>query len=57
MILSEYSLSGTQEQLLNMYNYSCNNGKFGNIFLIDLNTSQDNTYRKNFNEILDINNF
>ena len=57
MILSEYSLSGTQEQLINMYNHCCNTGKFGNVFLIDLNTTQDRTYRKNFDEILDINNF
>lgn len=57
MILSEYSLGGTKENLLNMYNYCCNSGEFGNAFLIDLNTTQNKTYRKNFKEYLNIKDF
>ena len=52
MILSEYSLSGTKEQLLNLYNYCCNSGKFGDFMLIDLQNSQDKTYRRNFKDFL-----
>lgn len=57
MILSEYSLSATKEQLTNMYEYSCNSGTFGSFMLIDLQNTQDKTYRKNFNEFLSIDDF
>ena len=60
MILSEYSLQASKEQLTNMYNYACNSkefGEFGNYFLIDLKNSQDKTYRKNFTEFLNITDF
>ena len=53
MILSEYSLGATKEQLFNMYNYVCNNNNFGHFFLIDLDASQDRTYRQNFDKIMD----
>lgn len=52
MILSEYSLTATKHQLQSMYNYVCNSGVFGNAFVIDLDASQDKTYRKNFLEFL-----
>lgn len=52
MMLSEYSLGATKEQLMAMYNYCCNNGDFGNSLLIDLNAAQSKTYRKNFKEYL-----
>jgi hypothetical protein len=53
MILSEYNLTSTKEQLLKMYNYCCN-GDFGNVFTIDLQSSQEKgmTYRRNFLEFL-----
>lgn len=57
MILAEYNLGATKEQLLNLYKYCCVNGEFGDVFLIDLNTTQNKTYRKNFKEYLDINKF
>jgi hypothetical protein len=60
MILSEYSLQASKEQLTKMYNYCCNSGEFGNFgqfFLTDLKNSQDKTYRKNFNEFLNITDF
>ena len=60
MILSEYSLSATKEQLTKMYEYCCNSGNvenFGHFFLIDLKNTQDKTYRKNFNEFLSIDDF
>jgi hypothetical protein len=57
MILSEYSLSATKEQLTNMYEYSCNSGTFGSFMLIDLVADQNKTYRKNFTEYLSIDDF
>ena len=57
MILFEYSLQASKNQLTKMYNYSCNSGEFGNYFLIDLKNSQDKTYRKNFTEFLNITDF
>jgi len=57
MILSEYSLLASKDQLTKMYNYSCNSKEFGNYFLIDLKNTQDKTYRKNFTEFLNITDF
>lgn len=57
MILSEYSLSATKEQLTKMYEYSCNSGTFGSFMLIDLVADQNKTYRKNFTEFLSLSNF
>ena len=57
LMLSEYSLGATKIQLQNMYNYACNSGEFGNALLIDLHADQSNTYRKNFLEILNPNDF
>jgi hypothetical protein len=57
MILSEYSLSATKEQLINIYEYCCNSGTFGSFMLIDLKNTQDKTYRKNFTEFLSIDDF
>ena len=57
MILSEYSLNATTEQLTNMYNYCCNSRTFGNFMLIDLVAAQDKTYRKNFKQYLNIEEF
>lgn len=52
LILSEYSLNATAQQLLALYNYCCNSGKFGNFMLIDLEVTQDKTFRRNFKEYL-----
>lgn len=57
MMLSEYSLGATKDQLMKMYEYCCNNGEFGNSLLIDLNAIQSKTYRKNFKEYLNPNDF
>lgn len=57
MILSEYSLGASKEQLTKMYEYACNSGVFGHFLLIDLQADQSKTYRKNFDEILHPSNF
>ena len=53
-ILSEFNLNCSVSQLQNMYNYCCNKGIFGDVFIIDKQSSQDSgkTYRKNFLEFL-----
>jgi uncharacterized protein (DUF433 family) len=51
MLLSEYSLNATEEQILAMYKY-CVDDDFFNFLLIDLENI-DKNYRKGFNEILD----
>ena len=56
LILSEYSLQATKQQLKCMYKYCCGSG-FGNFFLTDLKNTQDKTYRKNFREFLNIDDF
>lgn len=57
MILSEYSLGATKEQLQKMYNYCCNQGEFGNFLLVDLNSTQDKTYRFNWETFLNPSDF
>lgn len=54
LIMSEYNLGATTDELTQMYNYACNSNEFGNFFLIDLEAPQSKTYRKNFDEILNI---
>jgi hypothetical protein len=51
MLLSEYGLSATKEQMLNMYKY-CIDGDFLNFLMIDLEAPSNSAYRKGFNEIL-----
>jgi hypothetical protein len=55
MMLRQYSLNTTMEQILAMYSY-CIDGDFLNFLLIDLESPESN-YRKGFNEILDNNMF
>ena len=50
LILSEYALNTNKEQLQKMYNY-CSQ-IFGDFFLIDLNSTQNKNYRKNFKQYL-----
>jgi hypothetical protein len=57
LLLSEYSLTATTDQLQNMYNEVCNSGVFGNFLLIDLHSSQEKAFRKNFLEILNPSDF
>lgn len=49
-ILADSSLSASKDELLNMYKYSTQEPV--GFLLIDLETSQDKTYRKNFVEYL-----
>lgn len=58
LILSEFSLGTTKEQLQNMYKYVISQG-FGNFFLIDMKAPQNSglSYRKNFLTSLNPNNF
>jgi hypothetical protein len=49
-ILSDSSLSASKEQLLNMYKYSTQEPV--GFLLVDLESSQDKTYRRNFTEYL-----
>ena len=57
MMMSEYSLGASKNQLTNLYNYCCNSGHFGNFLLIDLEAAQSKTYRKNWDEYLNPNDF
>ena len=57
LILSEYELTANKIQLSNMYKFVCKSGNFGHFFLIDLEAKQDDTYRKNFDIILNPNEF
>jgi hypothetical protein len=52
MILSEYSLSSDVKRLQDMYKYCCDNSSITNFMTIDLQTSADKTFRKNFTEYL-----
>jgi hypothetical protein len=51
ILLSEYGLMASKEQMLNMYKYSTD-GDFLNFLMIDLEAPSNMTYRKGFNEIL-----
>ena len=55
LILSEFSLDVSREQLLNMYNYATDE-KF-NVFLIDIEAPRERKFRKNFLEYLNPNDF
>ena len=55
-ILAENSLSASKEQLLNMYKY-CIAGNPASFLLIDLEAPQEQTYRKNFLEYLNPDDF
>lgn len=57
LILTEFSLNAKKEQLQNMYKYACND--FGNFLLIDMKAPQTSglTYRKNYRELLNPDNF
>lgn len=53
MILSEYSLDATKEQLLSMYKQCCQS-IFGHFMMIDLHGNSNLTYRQNFSELLSV---
>lgn len=55
VILSEFGLGVTKDQLINMYNYATNE-KFMPL-LIDLEQEPENRFRKGFDDILDPNRF
>jgi len=55
VILSEYGLGITKDQLIKIYEYATKE-KFSPL-IIDLEADKDNRFRKGFDEILDINNF
>jgi hypothetical protein len=52
LLLTEYSLSATKDEILGMYKY-CIDGDFLNFLLIDLEATSEFAFRKGFNEILD----
>ena len=52
MILNEYALGATVEQLQQLYQYCCGTSEINAFMTIDLQTTQDKTFRKNFNEFL-----
>lgn len=51
-IMAEYSLGGTKEQIKKMYNYCCVDNEFGEFLLINMKASQNEIYRKNYDEYL-----
>lgn len=55
IILSEFGLGITKEQLNDIYDYATNE-KFSPL-LIDMETDKNNRFRKGFIEIIDINNY
>lgn len=57
LILSEFSLNTSPQQLIKIYNYCCNSGEFGSFMLIDLVATQNKTFRKNFKEYLNLSDF
>ena len=52
-LMRNHALNGSIEQLLNMYQY-CIDDKITNFLLIDLEASSERAFRKNFNDILNI---
>lgn len=52
-LMRNHALNGSIEQLLNMYQY-CINNDITNFLLIDLAVPCERAFRKNFNEILNI---
>jgi hypothetical protein len=52
LILSEYALSATTSVLQQMYEYCCGTTEINAFMTIDLQASQDKTFRKNFDEYL-----
>lgn len=55
LILSEFQLNIDKNTLLKIYDY-CTNEKF-NFLLIDMDNDEKNRFRKNFTEIIDVNDF
>ena len=53
-MLKEYSGEESKENLKNMYAYCCVNSDFGEFLLIDLNTTRDKIYRRNYDEYLNV---
>jgi len=51
MIVSEYGLTADQDQMKNMYHY-CTSGSLQEFFTIDLQSGNQYTYRKNFDQLL-----
>jgi hypothetical protein len=51
LLLTEYSLSATKDEILGMYKY-CIDGDFLNFLLIDLEATSEFAFRNGFNEIL-----
>lgn len=52
MILNEYALGATVEQLQKLYQYCCGTSEINAFMTIDLQASQDRTFRKNFDQFL-----
>ena len=53
LMLTEYSLGATKDQLQKMYEYVRESG-MENFFMIDLQANDNKTYRKNWNEFLEV---
>ena len=51
LMVSEYSLSATKEQMMKMYEY-CRSFGMENFMLIDVFANDEKKYRKNFNQFL-----
>ena len=52
LMLSEFALGVTQEQLKDMYAYCCKTGELENFFLIDLESNDEKRFRKNFTQYI-----
>jgi hypothetical protein len=54
LILSEVNIGITKEQLMNVYKYCVCDGDFVNFMLIDCDAPNENKFRKNFLEIINL---
>ena len=52
LVMSDYSLGTTKEQMVAMYDRICNQNVFGDFLMIDLNAPQSRTFRHNFDKII-----
>ena len=56
-MLKEYSSNEDKKQLQKIYKYACEDSEFGEFLLIDMKSSRDKMFRKNFLEYLNIKEF
>jgi hypothetical protein len=56
LIMKDFSLADSKEQLFRIYDY-CVNGSHTDFLFVDLNAPEEKRFRRNFHEILNIDDF